>query len=38
VVKDDKVYFFPDIYGHDNLLDKALRQRIRGTSYPSPVH
>lgn len=27
--KNDKVYFFPDIYGQDALLDKALRQRPR---------
>lgn len=25
--KDGRVYFFPDIYDHDRLLDEALRQR-----------
>lgn len=25
--KDGQVYFFPDIYDHDRLLDEALRQR-----------
>jgi Uncharacterized protein conserved in bacteria len=29
IVKNDKVYFFPDLYGQDALLDKALRQRVR---------
>ncbi len=29
VVKDDKVYFYPDIYGQDSMLDKALQQRVR---------
>lgn len=29
VVKDDKVYFFPDLYGQDLVLDKALQQRLR---------
>ncbi|RTZ48282.1 murein L,D-transpeptidase [Candidimonas sp. SYP-B2681] len=33
VVKNDKVYFFSDIYGHDNLLDRALSQHIRGIPY-----
>ncbi len=37
VVKNDKVYFFPDIYGHDDLLDKALSQRIRANSYSTLV-
>ena len=27
VVKNDKVYFFSDLYGHDALLDKALAAR-----------
>ena len=27
IVKNDgRIYFFPDIYGHDKLLDEALRQ------------
>jgi len=26
--KDGRVYFFPDIYDHDRLLDEALRQRF----------
>jgi murein L,D-transpeptidase YcbB/YkuD len=25
--KDGQVYFFPDIYDHDRLLDNALRRR-----------
>lgn len=31
-VLDDKVYFFDDIYGHDVLLDKALKQQKRPRS------
>ncbi len=27
VVRDGRVHFFPDIYGHDKVLDDALRQR-----------
>jgi murein L,D-transpeptidase YcbB/YkuD len=27
VVKDGQVFFYPDLYGHDALLAKALRQR-----------
>ena len=27
VVKLGKVFFYPDLYGHDRLLDQALRQR-----------
>ncbi|NMG77373.1 L,D-transpeptidase family protein, partial [Aromatoleum diolicum] len=27
VKSDARVYFFPDIYGHDQLLDEALRRR-----------
>ncbi|MBP6708333.1 MAG: L,D-transpeptidase family protein [Candidatus Accumulibacter sp.] len=26
-VRDGRVHFFPDLYGHDRLLDDALRQR-----------
>jgi murein L,D-transpeptidase YcbB/YkuD len=26
-VREGRVYFFPDIYGHDKILDNALRQR-----------
>jgi len=29
IVKDDKVYFFPDLYGQDDLLDQALKRRVR---------
>ena len=29
VVKHGSVYFFPDIYGHDKLLDAALRESTR---------
>ncbi|HUH59718.1 MAG TPA: L,D-transpeptidase family protein [Candidimonas sp.] len=28
-VRNDKVYFFDDIYGHDALLDQALKRRKR---------
>ncbi|MGB8239940.1 MAG: L,D-transpeptidase family protein, partial [Azonexus sp.] len=28
-IRDGKVYFFPDIYGQDRILDDALRQRSR---------
>jgi murein L,D-transpeptidase YcbB/YkuD len=27
IVKGGRVFFYPDIYGHDRLLDQALRQR-----------
>ncbi len=27
VRNDDRIYFFPDIYGHDRLLDEALQTR-----------
>jgi murein L,D-transpeptidase YcbB/YkuD len=27
VVRDGRVYFFPDIYGHDKILDDAVSQR-----------
>lgn len=27
VVRDGRVHFFPDIYGHDKVLDEAMRQR-----------
>ena len=30
VVRDGKVHFFPDLYGHDKVLDAALRQHSRG--------
>lgn len=30
VKQDGRTYFFPDIYGHDSLLDEALRSRARG--------
>ena len=30
VVKGDQIYFFNDLYGHDRLLDAALRQRRPG--------
>ncbi len=28
-IRDGRVYFFPDIYGQDRILDDALRQRSR---------
>jgi murein L,D-transpeptidase YcbB/YkuD len=27
IVKSGRVFFYPDLYGHDRLLDQALRQR-----------
>ncbi|MEO6986589.1 MAG: L,D-transpeptidase family protein [Paralcaligenes sp.] len=35
IVKNDKVYFFPDLYGQDELLARALRQRVRIAPLPS---
>jgi murein L,D-transpeptidase YcbB/YkuD len=29
LVKENKVHFFDDLYGHDRALDAALRQRAR---------
>lgn len=29
IVKDDKVYFFPDVYAQDDLLEDALKSRVR---------
>ncbi|HEY9279597.1 MAG TPA: L,D-transpeptidase family protein [Eoetvoesiella sp.] len=37
VPKDDKVYFFPDLYEHDALLDKALSRRVRVSAASSPI-
>ncbi len=34
LVKDGRVHFFDDIYGHDRLLDVALRQRMRPALTP----
>lgn len=30
VVRNNRVFFYSDLYGHDKLLDKALRQRSAG--------
>jgi murein L,D-transpeptidase YcbB/YkuD len=30
IVKGGRVFFYPDLYGHDRLLDNALRQRSAG--------
>ena len=32
VVRDGRVHFFPDIYGHDKILEDALRQRSAAVS------
>ena len=32
VVRDGRVHFFPDIYGHDKILEDALRQRSAAIS------
>jgi murein L,D-transpeptidase YcbB/YkuD len=34
LVKDGRVHFFDDIYGHDHLLDAALLQRVRPALTP----
>ena len=36
LVKGGRVFFFPDLYGHDRLLDAALRQRTAATP-PLPL-
>ncbi|KFB78119.1 hypothetical protein [Candidatus Accumulibacter cognatus] len=38
-VRDGRVYFFPDIYRQDPLLDAALRQRSLAVrvSYPANI-
>ena len=36
LVKGGRVFFFPDLYGHDRLLDAALRQRT-ATNPPLPL-
>lgn len=35
IAKDGRVFFFPDLYGHDRVLDRALRERTAalGLSY-----
>lgn len=35
VVKNGAVYFYEDLYGHDRLLDKALRARSAALAHPS---
>ena len=34
VVKESQVFFYPDLYGHDALLAKALRQRAATLAAP----
>jgi L,D-transpeptidase YcbB len=34
LVKDGRVHFFDDLYGHDRTLDAALRQRARVATFP----
>ncbi len=36
IVKKERVFFYADLYGHDRLLDQALRQHSTGTS-PAPA-
>jgi len=36
VVKNDKVHFFPDLYGLDSVLDQALQQRVRAAPLLEP--
>lgn len=37
LVKQGRIHFFDDIYGHDRLLDEALRQRPRRPADASPA-
>ncbi len=37
IVKNDKVYFFPDLYAQDQLLDNALKHRVRAGPPPGPT-
>ena len=32
IAKRGRIFFYPDLYGHDRLLDRALRQRLIGSS------
>ena len=36
LVKDGRIHFFDDIYGHDRLLDTALRERTRRLTTQRP--
>ncbi len=40
MVKNERVYFFADIYGNDRLLEQALRQqaRLRNTARQAALH
>ena len=37
VVRGGRVYFYPDLYGHDGTLDLALRQRVLPASASRPA-
>jgi murein L,D-transpeptidase YcbB/YkuD len=37
VVRDGRIHFFPDIYGHDRILDEALSQRSQSLRALSAV-
>jgi murein L,D-transpeptidase YcbB/YkuD len=37
IVSNDKVYFFPDLYAQDDLLENALEHRVRSDLLPVPV-
>jgi len=40
IVKKNRVFFYPDLYGHDRLLDQALRQHsatLGAAQAPNPV-
>ena len=36
IVKGGRVFFYPDLYGHDRLLDHALRERTAGLTSSRP--
>ena len=37
IVKGGRVFFYPDLYGHDRVLDKALRQRSAALTPLHPI-
>jgi L,D-transpeptidase YcbB len=36
IVKGGRAFFYPDLYGHDRLLDHALRERTAGLTFSRP--
>jgi murein L,D-transpeptidase YcbB/YkuD len=35
LVRDGRIHFFDDLYGHDRALDAALRERVPPPSLPT---